>query len=152
MVNFDHLLVTTDLSAESECGLQAAAEMAARFGSRLTLLSVIDFDAVLPPGPLALPENKERRLRDEMTGRVEKRLTELKDALLNDVKTVRLITIEGPSAAEAICDYAKKESSDLIVMSTRGRTGLPRLLLGSVAERVVRNAPCPVITLHPEKG
>ena len=150
MVNFDHLLVTTDLSEESKCALEAAAGMAAKFGSRLTLLSVIDFDGVLPPGPLALSESKESRLREEMAIIVDKRLKELKDAYLSDVATVRLITIEGQSAAEAICDYASNESTDLIVMSTRGRTGLPRLLLGSVAERVVRNAPCPVITLHPE--
>ena len=52
------------------------------------------------------------------------------------------------NAAVGICDYAAKEEVDLIVLSTHGRTGLSHMLIGSVAERVVRHAPCPVLTLR----
>jgi hypothetical protein len=55
----------------------------------------------------------------------------------------------GP-ASRVIVDAAKKLDADLIIMSTRGRTGLAHVFIGSVAERVVRSAPCPVLTTHPE--
>src|SRR5262249_7345095 len=65
--------------------------------------------------------------------------------------TLRALLQTG-SGHPAIADTAKQTKADLIVMATHGRTGLSHLLLGSVAERVVRAATCPVLTLHPGRG
>ena len=62
--------------------------------------------------------------------------------------TVRTIVRTGPSANEEIVNLATDEGAELIVIGTHGRTGLNRVLLGSVADRVVRFAPCPVLTVR----
>ena len=59
--------------------------------------------------------------------------------------------VEIGSPAANILDQVQKEGSDLIVMSTHGRTGLPHVLMGSITEQVVRNAVCPVFSVHPPK-
>ena len=67
-----------------------------------------------------------------------------------DLKVVREVRV-GPAFLE-ILRYAKKSDIDLIVIGTHGRTGIKHMLLGSVAEKVVRKAPCPVLTVaHPER-
>jgi len=67
-------------------------------------------------------------------------------------KASRTLVITSRSPARAIVDYANSEKIDLFVVGTEGRGGVSRLLLGSVAERVVRTAPCPVLTVHhPER-
>jgi nucleotide-binding universal stress UspA family protein len=61
--------------------------------------------------------------------------------------------VEGTAISDAICDVAEKLDADLIVMGTHGRTGLAHVFLGSVAERTLRNACCPVLTLRaPDEG
>jgi nucleotide-binding universal stress UspA family protein len=64
------------------------------------------------------------------------------------LKTTVLTTVVSGRAADTIADYARTERFDLIVMGTHGRTGWSHVLLGSVAERVVRTAPCPVTTVR----
>jgi nucleotide-binding universal stress UspA family protein len=66
-----------------------------------------------------------------------------------DVRRVEAVRV-GTDIPEAILRYAKHNDIDLIVMATHGRTGLTHLLMGSVAEKVVRAAPCPVLTLRPD--
>ncbi|MCZ7684405.1 MAG: universal stress protein [Sandaracinaceae bacterium] len=68
------------------------------------------------------------------------------------VAKTKTALIVSTNAAEGICNYAAKENVDLIVLSTHGRTGLAHLLIGSVAEKVVRHAPCPVLTVRAPGG
>ena len=72
----------------------------------------------------------------------------LRDERLSGVPGVEFSIKQHPSAAEGICEAAVEAGADLIVLSTHGRTGLAHMLIGSVAERVVRHAPCPVLTLR----
>ena len=67
--------------------------------------------------------------------------------MLSDVESVDLVTVEHASAPLAICDYADKHGVDLIVIGTHGRTGMTRLMIGSVAEKVVRHAGCAVLVV-----
>jgi nucleotide-binding universal stress UspA family protein len=79
------------------------------------------------------------------------RLEELKVAALETglhVTTMVLTAVATGRPADSICEHAATEKFDLIVMGTHGRTGLSHTLMGSVAERVVRKAPCPVLTVR----
>jgi len=148
-VKIEKLLVTTDLSEAAEHALPLAASMAERFGAEVTLLTILDYDADLPPGVLALSAEREQALKQEVRQKVKAQLEALRARHFGGDVRVQLAIEEGGGAAQVIGDYAREHGIDLLVISTHGRGGLPRLLLGSVAERVVRSAPCPVLTLHP---
>ena len=147
MVKFTHVLCPTDLSEASLPAFRYAAAVARWYGAALTVLHVVpSFEPMA--GPLewvgdaepALGALPPEAVRAEMA-----RLLPLGEAAGT---TVTLVSRAGQSAA-AIVDQAVDSSADLIVMGTHGRTGFNRLLIGSVAERVVRQAPCPVLTIPP---
>ncbi|MCA9608434.1 MAG: universal stress protein, partial [Myxococcales bacterium] len=75
-------------------------------------------------------------------------LSKVVEKYFPDIEHTKTALIMSPNAAQGICHYASKEDTDLIVISTHGRTGLAHLLIGSVAEKVVRHAPCPVLTVR----
>jgi nucleotide-binding universal stress UspA family protein len=145
---FTRILVPTDFSAPSDAALVTAKELAARFGASLHLIHVLEdpyavaaysADALgyLPPG-----------IKDSWQRDAEQRL----DALLTlDERAELMATTKvlfSGSAAREIVEHAQNNQIDLIVMGTHGRGGLAHLLLGSVAERVVRIAACPVLTVR----
>ncbi len=144
MIELKKILAPTDFSEYSAAAIGYAFALADRFDSQLHLLHVLDFHLSSTPafgGGLALsPRVQESR--------------EAAEASLERVATggravVRAIA-EGPTFLE-ILRYAKDNEIDLIVMGTHGRSGLAHVMLGSVAERVVRKAPCPVMTVrHPK--
>ena len=142
-----HILVATDFSQASHLALNAAALLAKTLGAQVTLLHVFDpapfAAASLPMQPVDIVGSTR-----EMAERIEKGLEELQAAYLRSVEKVELKIVEHASPAEGICECARQIGADLIVVSTHGRTGLAHLLIGSVAERVVRYAPCPVLTLR----
>ena len=127
---FTHILVPTDFSEPSEAALDYALELAVRFDARLHLLHVIDAAAV-PAG-----------LFDDVKAKLARRASrgERRAAVTTEV-------ITGTSARTIVC-YARARSMDLIVMGTHGRSGVAHILMGSVAEKVVRDAPCPVLTVR----
>jgi len=144
---FTRILVPTDFSIQSESALAYARELAERFGASIHLLHVLEDPyatsayatevyGYLPPG-----------LKETWQKNAEEKL----DTLLPAADRIRLgvtsAVIFGRPAA-AIVEYAEEEKADLIVMGTHGRGGVTHLLLGSVAERVVRAAPCPVLTVR----
>ena len=99
--------------------------------------------AALPMQPVDIVGNSR-----DMAERIQAGLQELREARLKGVAKVETKIVEHASAADGICQAARQLGSDLIVVATHGRTGLAHLLLGSVAENVVRHAPCPVLTLR----
>jgi len=119
------ILFATDFSACSENAVRIAHDYARQFGARLHLYHVgwPATDPVAPPF-----------------------LKKLADDLGKDVPVVTAIE-SGIPAAELITKYAERNRVDLIVLGTHGRTGFSRALIGSVAERVVRTARCPVLTV-----
>lgn len=86
----------------------------------------------------------------ELQEAARKQLVELGTALRSRRVALRTRLGVGP-AHQVIADAAKRERADLIIMSTHGRTGLSHAVMGSVAERVVRTAPCPVLTVGPRR-
>jgi universal stress protein A len=142
-----HILVATDFSQASHLALNAAGLLAQTLGAKVTLIHVFDAApfavASLPMQPIDLVGNAR-----DLAERIEKGLNELRETLLKGVTEVDIKVVEHTSPAEGICESARQVGADLIVVSTHGRTGLSHLLIGSVAERVVRHAPCPVLTLR----
>ena len=142
------ILVPTDFSAASDRALAYAREIADGFGATLHLLHVIEdpFAAAgymgwYTPNPGEYLERAERRAKTELDG-----------LLIDDQKqkySAVLVTRIGTPAQE-ILDYVTGHGAiDLIVMATSGHGRVARLMLGSVADKVVRQSPCPVLTVHP---
>ena len=142
------IVAPTDFSQASALALDAVVLMAKQFGAEVHLLYVYDPSLLSPlyvvPGAAALtaPTQEPREFEDG----VIRELKRLREERLQTVPKVELGVKQHSSASEGICEYAGEVGADLIVLSTHGRTGLSHLLIGSVAERVVRHAPCPVLT------
>ena len=148
MENTQNILVGTDFSRASELALDAAAILAKQFGAMVTIAHVFD---PTPFAPIAMrdgPGVEQRAVEQEVESRMREHLERLRNEKLSGVPDVKVALVKGTSAAAGICHYAEKEDVDLIVLSTHGHTGLAHLLIGSVAEKVVRHAPCPVLTLR----
>ena len=146
--NVTTILVPTDFSEPSDAALDYAATLAAKVGAALHLLHVFE-DPYVTGGAFAaemyapIPPDLRESLYQEAKARLAGRLAKIGGAKFNATAEV----YSGPTA-KAIVEYAKTNEIDLIVMATHGRGGMAHLLLGSVAERVVRTAPCPVLTVR----
>ena len=148
MIQFKRILHPTDFSDSGTAALRAACGMAAKFAADLHLLHVIQDVTLLAPYGAAeayLPAE----WREEIREQVEASLAKLPDpAWEQGTATIRAVS-EGVPHHE-IARYAGDNGIDLIVMGTHGRTGMPHMLMGSVAEKVVREAPCAVMTVRPD--
>ena len=141
-----HILAPTDFSDYSKKALSDALDLAQTFGAKLSLLHVIE----PPPYPIEgfVPSAVGADLLGDLEQQTSAELAQvLPDAQEAKVEVTRAVAIGSPS--QKIVETAEAEHVDLIVMATHGRTGLSHLLIGSVAERVVRTAPCPVLTIRP---
>jgi len=147
------ILVPVDFSTASRAALWRAGELATALGATIELLHVVDLPQplhVISEGHVPLPPEYRR---DVLRG-TEGHLTDwLETATIP--ATIHRALGEGKPFVE-IVKYARDHSVDLIVMGTHGRGGLSHLLLGSVADKVIRTAPCPVMTVradeHPAPG
>lgn len=150
MIKLTHVLVAIDFGDASEAALNYGRELARTFGARLAVLHVADNVLTRGFGAEGYVANYPDLQRD-----VETAARRNLDAAVTDEDRTLLhattVVITSNTAAAAIVGYAKNENVDLIVMGTHGRGAMAHLLMGSVAERVVRTAPCPVLTVrHPE--
>ncbi len=143
-----HILAATDLSEASEPALRHASALAEALGTRITLLHVYDPTPLVPPVALPPPRAVEERLAEEMRERIAKSLHALRGRLFPPVVRVEEVVHRAPSPAAAIVEEARRRDVDLVVLGTHGRTGLTHVLVGSVAERVVRHSPVPVLTVR----
>ena len=138
---YDHILVPTDGSPETDHVIDHAVELATVHGARLHAIYVVN-----TAGYVGLPtEAPIEGLRSMLGEEGEAALDRVEDRA-GDVTTERAL-VEGTPGAE-IVEYAENEGCDLIVMGTHGRGGIDRLLLGSVAQRVVRTSEVPVLTVR----
>ena len=144
---FTRILVPTDFSEPSEAALDYARVMADTFGASLHVLHVFDAPfaagAVSPEVFIADSPAAQAHLFEEASSRLQHRVTPADRTRYR--ATAEIVT---GTSAESIVTYARKRGMDLIVMGTHGRTGLDHLLMGSVSEKVVRTAPCPVMTVR----
>lgn len=144
MKPFQNILVPVDFSAHSAAAIETAVNLSKRSDGLVTLVHVYDPIAYsLPEGYVLFTPSEFDRLVSAFQAQLE---AARKTAV--DLGALRVDTrlLQG-FPAEEIKDFAGRIKADLIVMGTHGRGALKHLLLGSVAERVVRTAPCPVLTL-----
>lgn len=146
-MNIRHILVATDFSDTSESALVAARRFARAFEARVTIAHVFD---PMPLGPaVSYPTQiwTGANFAGQLEQETRKLLDESRDRWFADVEAETL-AIRHTSASTALCDVADDRAADLIIMGTHGRTGMTRLLLGSVAEQVVRHAHVPVLAVR----
>ena len=149
MILLKNILVATDFGEASDAALSYGRDLARTYEATLHVVHVAEnvLARYADDGTLALLP----QLQNDIDEAARKRMAELvtdEDRTMLHAKPVVLAAL---GTAEAIVGYAKKYNVDVIVMGTHGRGALAHLLMGSVAERVVRTAPCPVLTVrHPE--
>lgn len=143
----ESILVATDFSDSAHHGLLKAAELAGDVDAKVTVCHVLDPS---PLAPLTAHSDAAKQLvaEQDLEKAIHAALAEVVEKYFSNIERTKTALIMSPSAAQGICHYAEKEDTDLIVLSTHGRTGLAHLLIGSVAEKVVRHALCPVLTVR----
>ena len=137
------ILVPVDFSEYSRAALDYAVKVARDSGASLVILHVLD--------PLLVTRRLEssqlRRLKEASRSNALEQLSGLSRSLDRSGVRTKAVLRNGP-ATDIIVAFALTVKGDLIIMGSQGRTGLRRLLIGSVAERVVRHAPCPVLVVR----
>ena len=144
MSQISTILVPTDFSPASLLATDYAIDMARRYGASIELLHVMEdvFMSVAPEGFVDVPG-----LRARVKADAEEQLTMAgRRCAAADVPVTA--TLRSGHPVVVIVEHANAAAPDLIVMGTHGRSGLAHMFLGSVAERVVRTAPCPVLTVR----
>lgn len=147
-MQFRHILAPTDFSEYSKQAIASALELAKKFGAKLSILHVVE----LPPYPIEgyMPPSLTTTFMEDMEREASQQLAQVvPEAESAGIEVARLVTVGSPY--RKILDMAEAEQVDLIVMATAGRTGFSRLVMGSIAERVVRTASCPVLTIRPRE-
>lgn len=147
----ERILVGVDFSAESDAAVRTAFTFARAFNSSVTLLHVHELPSMMNPiVPGADNGADSKMLRAAAEAELARFRSHLHERDPRSLEGgIRIETlVAGGIPAEAILEHARAGAFDLIVVGTHGLTGLRRLLVGSVAEAVIRNAPCPVVTVH----
>ena len=140
MIRIDKILYPTDFSSYSNQAYFHAIALAENHGASLTILFVLSPDMAAPGAPH--DRAAARRYWQEQLEQIRP---------LDPQIPVNHVFLEGDAASE-IVRYGRDAGMDLIVMGTHGRTGLERLLMGSVAEKVLRDAPCSVLVVKLPRG
>ena len=145
MLALKNILVATDFSEPSSVALAYGRDLARAYNARLHVLHVVENIMIRYASEVvfAVPDFQ-RDLETTARRDVDALITDDDRRVLNAVGVVETAT----NVAEAVVEYAKANDIDLIVAGTHGRGAVQHLLMGSVAERVVRTAPCPVLTVR----
>jgi nucleotide-binding universal stress UspA family protein len=149
MQSIKKILATTDLSELSLTGVRYALETAESQGAEVIVYHVVGFEEMRLPYEGFYTESLARSLPEERKKALADLLADHFSDLIGKVRLRQEVEIGVPHAK--IVEKAAKENVDLIAMCTHGRTGPLHMLLGSVTEKVVRRAACPVLTLRPAK-
>lgn len=146
MKTYRKILFATDLSSASDPAFRQAIDLALESGAELLIAHCYEPATVLPMEGSVAPW-----VYDEWNGKLaldaESKLEPLVAQAQKEGARARALVLRG-IASEAVADAASAQEADLLVLGTHGRTGLPRLFLGSVAARLIASAPCPVLTVR----
>jgi nucleotide-binding universal stress UspA family protein len=145
------ILVPVDFSKSSRRALEFASSLGSRYGAAVDVLHVWSVPQFMPPDMLGIAGSHASELVALVQGNAETELRKLAEEAAREGISIRRTRAEPGIASQVILDAVKHDGYDLIVMGTQGRSGLAHVLLGSVAERVVRHADCPVLTVR-DKG
>jgi universal stress protein A len=146
-IRIQRILLPTDFSEYSAAAAKYVCELAAKFDAEVHLLHALETHLSSVPGfgmGLALPTYVE-----ESKAAALKSLARVLDPKWSAGRKVVQAVVEGSPKVEII-RYARAHDIDLIVITTHGRSGLAHVIIGSIAESIVRTAPCPVLTVRPE--
>ena len=138
-----NILVSTDFSRHADKAFEAAHKLATRCEASLTLIHVYD-----PSVPLPSADGENIKDSSLIEAELERQLEQVRARVFGDVDGAQAVMVESDEVAESICSYAKENGVDLIILANRGMSGLERLIIGSVAEEVVRHAHCAVLTVR----
>ena len=145
-----HILLTTDLSDESQRAFSPVADLAEMIGAGVTLLHVVQVLTPVSQGALMGATTTPPPSTDDRKSAMEA-LEGLARSLPGNLD-VKLEVQTAPNVAQSIVEYAEQNDVGLIAMSTHGRTGFRRLVLGSIAEGVLRHSSVPVLCFPPTHG
>ena len=143
MANFKHILLATDFGEASEHALELALELAARFESQLTLIHIWEFPSYEYLEGIPMPVDYAERLSEAARARMARTVDSIKTRCPN-VKSIVSVGVAWVDVLRVV----EETRPDLLVLGTHGRRGLKRAILGSVAEKLVRSSPVPVLTVH----
>jgi len=139
------IVLTTDLSSESKRAFAPVRELAQKLGLKVHLLAVLEDMPFEPTGGGLMAVYPDRR---QIKVDWEKSMAALADEFGREL-CAQAVVIDAVDVSRAIVDFAQQEKADFVAMATHGRSGLRRLLLGSVAEVVIRHSHVPVIVYPP---
>ncbi len=148
MLRLSRILAPTDFSDHSDHALRSAAEMARQFGAKLFLLHVVSTEALESISKAHVPTYPVDRVYEDLTQEIHEQFVKHVPSELRKSLETEILVLPGVPFLEII-RVARLKGVDLIVMATHGRTGLSHALMGSVTEKVVRKAPCPVLSIRP---
>ena len=148
MTDYNRIMIPVDFSANSPKLLQAATEVAEKFQAELLLVFVVqsfeDYSGFFVPHmPVA-------QFEDEMMESAKKKMEAFIHENLKTSLKYRTEVLKG-DVAEELTRYAEENNVAMIIMGTHGYKGIERVIFGSVAEKVVKTSPCPVLTINPYK-
>ncbi len=146
MIKIEKILVPTDFSECSMQALQYGLELAKTFQAELIIANVVQLP-IYPVGGFGEDIIIDQGLTQEFRDAAHKSLAEIKEKEVSDDVACRTVMREG-TPFQQIIEIARDENVDMIVIATHGHTGLKHILIGSTAERVVRKACCPVLTVR----
>lgn len=144
MIAWKKICCAVDFEVHSRVAMAQAADLATTFDAELTLVHVVAPPLAAASDVLVSSRGLARAEAEEAEAALARWRA---DAERRAGRPVSASVLEGEPAAE-ILRHAREERCDLLVLGTHGRTGMSRLVLGSVAERVARRAPCPVLVVH----
>lgn len=148
-MKLEHIVLTSDLSTESLRPLSDVTALAREVGARITLLHVVEDLKAAPRGAPLAPAVSAPGVGKE----AEKARAELEEQAnrLRPELSVDVAVLTSEDVAKAVAHYAEEHGADLIAISTHGRSGLRHMVLGSVAEGVLRHSAVPVLSFHRPK-
>ena len=144
----EKILVPVDVSNNTNSAISSSLDLAELFNASVTLLYVFWLDEAydIPPSMVEKFKSKAIKILDRKANQAKKKFLRTKKRAKLNINTQ---VIHGTSPSSAIRGYVSKNKFDFIIMNTHDRKGLSRLILGSDAERVIREAPCPVLVVRP---
>lgn len=150
MNTIERILVPVDFSECSRAAVRAAVGLAARYGAEVELLHVHDAPWTPEAVTVRTEDGREVAAEQYLEEESQRQLTELAASVPELARIAHRKSIRTGMSHDIILNRARAAGADLIVMGTHGRTGLSHLLMGSVAEKVLRGAPCPVLVVRDE--
>jgi nucleotide-binding universal stress UspA family protein len=151
MIALKHILVATDFEEPAEAAFAYGRGLARAFSASLHVIHVVD-DVASRAASMAAYGMDFQKIQDDVEQSAAKRLNDMLSDEDRAQLNAKAVVITSPSPAQAIVDYATESQVNLIVVGTHGRRPVARFFIGSVAERIGRMAPCPVLIVrHPER-